>query len=247
VIKRYLKELSNEILFGNSITTMIGRGKEIILITKLMSEKKNIIIFGQEGVGKTSIIQEVMNSVGIDRILYSPQSRTLKEALISLVLSDSGVHENINEKNILALRKALYPILDQKPDYIIFDHIDRVEPKYYSFFEYLIERELPLIIIAKGIDKKNMGHLRLVLHNFEKIEISNFDRLRSDVLVDRYVNEFNIKVTQLDNLKKGVFHFSNGNPKITRQLCSLAKDTKYQKKGFVDVKLMDLDRRIDYK
>jgi len=226
---------------------MLGREKEIALITRLMSEKKNIIIFGQEGVGKTSIIQEVMNSVGIDRILYSPQSRTLKEALISLVSSDSGVHENINEKNVLALRKALYPILDQKPDYIIFDHIDRVEPKYYSFFEYLVERELPLILIAKGIDKKNIGHLRLVLHNFEKVEISNFDRLRFDVLVDCYVNEFNIKVAQLDALKKGLFYFSNGNPKITRQLCSLAKDTKYQKKGFVDVKLMDLDRRIDYK
>jgi len=213
----------------------------------LIRRRENIIIFGQEGVGKTSIIQEVMNRGGIDRILYSPQSRTLKEALISLVSSDSGVHENINEKNILALRKALYPILDQKPDYIIFDHIDRVEPKYYSFFEYLIERELPLIIIAKGIDKKNIGHLRLVLHNFEKVEISNFDRSRSDALVDRYVNEFNIKVVQLDNLKKSIFHFSNGNPKITRQLCSLAKDTRYQKKGFVDVKLMDLDRRIDYK
>ena len=226
---------------------MIGREKEIALITRQVSEKKNIIIFGQEGVGKTSIIQEVMNNVGINRILYSPQSRTLKEALINLVSSDSGVHENINEKNILALRKVLYPILDQKPDYIIFDHIDRVEPKYYSFFEYLIERELPLIIIAKGIDKKNIGHLRLVLHNFEKVEISNFDRSRSDILVDHYVNEFSINVSQLDNLKKGVLHFSNGNPKITKQLCSLAKDTKYQKKGFVDVKLMDLDRRIDYK
>ena len=247
MIKQYLKERSGEILFWNLAITMIGREKEIILITRLVSEKKNIIIFGQEGVGKTSIIQEVMNSGQAGRILYSPQSGTLKETLINLVLSDNSVYGNINEKNILALRKALYPILDQKPDYIIFDHIDRVEPKYYSFFEYLIERELPLIIIAKGIDKKNIGHLRLILHNFEKVEISNFDRSRSDALVDRYVNEFNIKVAQLDNLKKSIFHFSNGNPKITRQLCSLAKDTRYQKKGFVDVKLMDLDRRIDYK
>ena len=226
---------------------MIGREKEISLIIRLMSEKKNIIVFGQEGVGKTSIIREVMNNVSTNRILYSPQSGTLKEALINLVLSGSSSQENINEKNILALRKTLYPILDQKPNYIIFDHIDRVEPKYYSFFEYLIEREIPLILIAKGIDKKNIGHLRLVLHDFEKIEISNFDRSRSDVLVEHYVNEFNIKVAQLNNLKKGVFHFSNGNPKITKQLCSLARDMRYQKKGFIDVKLMDLDRRIDYK
>jgi len=213
-----------------------------------MSQKKHIIIFGVEGVGKTAIINKVLsNQNNIEHYLYSQESGTLKEALINLVSSDGGIYGNINEKNLLALRKALYPILDQKPNYIIFDHIDRVEPKYYSFFEYLIERELPLIIIAKGIDKKNIGHLRLVLHNFEKVEISNFDRSRSDVLIDHYVNRFNIKVAQLDNLKKGVFHFSNGNPKITRQLCSLAKDVKYQKKGFVDVRLMDLDRRIDYK
>lgn len=212
-----------------------------------MSEKKNIMVFGQEGVGKTSIIQEVMNNIGTDRILYSPQSGTLKETLMNLVLSGGSVQGNINEKNILALRKVLYPILDQKPGYIIFDHIGRVEPKYYSFVEYLTERELPLMIIARGIDKKNIGHLRYALHNFKRIEISNFDRSRSDILVDHYVNEFSIKVVQLDHLKKGVFHFSNGNPKIIKQLCSLAKDMKYQKKGFIDIKLMDLDRRIDYK
>jgi len=226
---------------------LIGKEKECAAITDLISRRKHIIIFGAEGVGKTAIINKVLsNQNSLKQHLYSQESGTLKEALINLVLSDSDVHGNIDEKNILALKKTLYPILDRKPEYIIFDHIGRVEPKYYSFLEYLIEREAPLIIIAKGIDKKSIGHLRFILHNFEKIEISNFDRSRSDSLIEYYIHEFSIKVAQLDNFKRGVFHFSNGNPKIIKQLCSLARDTKYQKKGFIDVKLIDLDRRIGY-
>jgi len=165
---------------------------------------------------------------------------------MGLVLSGSNTRVKIEEQNILTLRKMLYTILDKKPEYIIFDHIGRVEPKYCSFLEYLIERGLPLMIISQGTDKKAIGNLRYLLHNFERVELSNFSRVATDILVDHYIGKFNIKVVEPDNFKKAVFHFSNGNPKVVKQICSLARDTKYQKKGFIDVRLINLDRRINY-
>jgi len=226
---------------------LIDREKELRTISSLVTQKKNIIIFGEEGVGKTAVINKILaDQFSSKKYLYSEESNTFREVLMGLVLSGSNTRGKIEEKNILALRKMLYTILDKKPEYIIFDHIGRVEPKYCSFLEYLIERGLPLMIISQGTDKKAIGHLRYLLHNFERVEISNFSRVATDILVDHYIDKFNIKVVEPDNFKKAIFHFSNGNPKVVRQICSLARDTKYQKKGFIDVRLINLDRRINY-
>jgi hypothetical protein len=46
------------------------------------------------------------------------------------------------------------------------------------------------------------------------------------------------------DFKKEVFNVSKGNPKIIKELCCLAQDEKYGARGSMDVKLMDLDRRI---
>ena len=226
---------------------LIDREKEVRTISALANQRKNIIIFGEEGVGKTAVINKVLaDQFNSKQYLYSEESKTFREALMGLVLSGSNSRGKIEEKNILALRKILYIILDKKPGYIIFDHIGRVEPKYCSFLEYLIERGFPLMIISQGTDKKAIGHLRYLLHNFERVQLSNFSRVATDILIDHYISKFNIKVVDLDNFKKAIFHFSNGNPKVVRQICSLSRDTKYSKKGFIDVKLINLDRRINY-
>ena len=146
---------------------LIGREKEIKRITELMQRRKHMIIFGQEGVGKTLIINEVMSNVGADRILYSPQSRTLKEVLVNLVSSGMGFcncAKNTAQENILALKKLFYKILDKSPQYLIFDQVVKMRPKYYSFLDYLVmERQIPIIILSRGLRKEHIGHLGMIL------------------------------------------------------------------------------------
>jgi hypothetical protein len=146
----------------------------------------------------------------------------------------------------LALKNALYGIINEKkPEYIVFDHIESVEPKFYSLFVYLMEAKIPLIVLSRGLQKKDIGHLRMSLFNFEKVEISDLDRPTADVLIGHFIKEFGIKITKEADFKKQIFHFSKGNPKIIKGLCFLARDVKYQKNDILDVKLMDLDRRIN--
>jgi hypothetical protein len=83
------------------------------------------------------------------------------------------------------------------------------------------------------------------LFNFEKVEISNFDKPAADILIGHFIREFGIKITKEADFKKEIYRFSKGNPKIIKALCFLARDVKYQKKDTLDVKLMDLDRRIN--
>jgi AAA+ ATPase superfamily predicted ATPase len=225
---------------------LIGRDKECAAISGLIDKRKSIIIFGEEGTGKTAIINKVLSEFAGLNIFFSVQSKTLKESLINFMSHAPGDKKTIQSVDILALKKLFYSVLDRnKPQYIIFDHVESVEPKFYSFFVYLMEAKIPLIVLSRGLEKKDIGHLRMSLFNFEKVEISNFDRTATDILIGHFMNEFGIKITKEEDFKKQIFHFSQGNPKIIKGLCFLARDVKYQKNDAIDVKLMDLDRRIN--
>jgi len=225
---------------------IIGREKECGMISGLIGQRKNIIIFGEEGIGKTTIINKVLsNLVGLN-IFFSAQSKTLKETLLNFMPYASCDKKTIQSLNILDLKKLFYSALDKnKPQYIIFDHVERVRPKFHSFFVYLLERELPLIVLCRGLEKKDIGNLCMSLFNFERVEISNFDKPSADLLIDHFIKEFGIKITKEKDFKKQIFYFSKGNPKIIKQLCFLARDVKYKKNETIDVKIMDLDRRIN--
>jgi len=224
---------------------LVGRDKECAAISALISQRKNIIIFGVEGTGKSVIIKSVLEEKNITSLLYSQDSSTLKGSLSDLLLFASGNTKAVQGLNTLVLKKALYGIINEKkPEYIVFDHVESVEPKFYSFFVYLMEAKIPLIVLCRGLEKKDIGHLRMSLFNFEKVEISNFDKPGADVLISHFIREFGIKITKEEDFKKQIFHFSKGNPKVVKGLCFLARDVKYQKSSGLDVKLMDLDRRI---
>jgi len=224
---------------------LIGREKECAAISGLISQKKSIIIFGPEGVGKTTIINKVLSNLVALNSFYSPISKTLKESLLNFMEYGASDKKIIQKADILGLKKLFYKILAKKnPEYIIFDQIESVEPKFYSFFVYLMEAKIPLIVLSRGLQKQDIGHLRISLFSFEKVEISNLDKPTADILIDYFIKEFGIKITKDVDFKKQIFHFSKGNPKIIQGLCFLARDVKYQKSDGLDVKLMDLDRRI---
>jgi len=224
---------------------IIGREKECTVITNFINQRKSIIVFGPEGVGKTAVLNSVLTGLpGLNKIC-SLESKTLKESLLNFMASISFDKKTVNGANTLALKKLFYGILARnKPEYIIFDHIERVEPKFYSFFEYLIEAKIPLVVLSRGLGKKEIGHLRMSSFNFEKVEIANMEKPVADALIEHFIKEFGIKIAKEDEFKKQIFHSSQGNPKIIKGLCFLARDVKYQKSGGLDVKLMDLDRRI---
>jgi len=224
---------------------IIGREKECAAITNFINQRKNIIIFGPEGVGKTAVLNKILTGFPTLNKLCSPESKTLKESLLNFMAGASFDKKTVNEANILVLKKLFYEILARnKPEYIIFDHLESVEPKFYCFFVYLLEAKIPLIVLSRGLGKKEIGHLRMSSFNFEKVEISNFDRPTTDILINHFINDFGIKITKEADFKKEIYHFSKGNPKIIKGLCFLARDVKYQKNDVIDVKLMDLDRRI---
>jgi hypothetical protein len=119
-----------------------------------------------------------------------------------------------------------------------------VEPKFYGFLTYLKERKITFIIVTRSSDKKDIGHLWMGLYDFESLEIKNLDPAKTSQLIDFCAERFNLKLNAAADFKNEVFTISKGNPKIITELCRLARNEKYRAHGHMEVKLMDLDRRI---
>ena len=62
---------------------IIGRENECATISGLINQRKSIIIFGPEGVGKTAIINKVLSGFSALNKLHSASSKTLKESLLN--------------------------------------------------------------------------------------------------------------------------------------------------------------------
>ena len=223
---------------------LIGRENELKAIGDSVNNKRNVIVFGQEGVGKSAIISKFLKNRGMKKVLLSKNSHSLKESLENIITSSSGYKVDVRAKNTLSLKKILYVLLDNNPEYLVFDHVGRVDPKFYSFFTYIIDRKIPILIGCRGVDKKDIGHLRLSIFAFEKVAVLNLDKEKTFELVNQCIDMFRIKLTNADNFKKEIFHFSKGNPKIIKKLCLLAHEDKYRINGSLDVHLMDLDMRM---
>jgi hypothetical protein len=224
-------------------TVLIGRDDERRALDELIREKKNILIVGVEGVGKSAIVDGFIAAGVVKNLLYSKRSTTLKETLVNMIGWAVG-GKDLQKRNILNLKKTCYGLLDANPEYVVLDEVGWVEPKFYGFLTYIRERQVPLVIVTRRADKKNIGHLWMGIYDFATLEIKNLDPPRASQLIEYYVSTLDLKIDALAEFKKYVFKYSEGNPKIIQDLCRLARNDKYRAKGYVDVRLMDLDRRI---
>ncbi|HUK40801.1 MAG TPA: hypothetical protein VLX11_07155 [Candidatus Acidoferrales bacterium] len=208
---------------------LVGRKEECRVIEELMHQRKNILVTGEGGVGKSAILDHVMAARSGKNVLYSKQSATLKGTLVNIVEFATGA-KNLAKKNILALKKICYQLLDPSPEYLILDHLGWVEPKFYGFLIYLTERRIPLIIVTREREKQRLGHFWMGLYDFEKLEIKNLDAAGTDQLIDSCAASLDLKLEDTADFKREVFRTSKGNPKIIEELCRLAGDEKYEPK-----------------
>ena len=221
----------------------IGREPECRRLSDLIRHRSNVLVLGEEGVGKSTILNHAIADGIFKNFLYSKNSATLKEALVNLVGAAVGGKE-LAKKNILTLKKTCYQLLNERPEYGVFDHVARVERRFYAFLTYLRERNLPLVIAARQSGKDNLGHLWMGLYDFEVLEVKNFDPTKTAELVDHFITKLHLEINDALDFKKDIFKTSQGNPRIIQELCRLARHDRYRAKGYIDVKLMDLDRRI---
>ena len=222
---------------------LIGRAKEVREIVDAISQRKNLFLFGQESVGKTSIIKHVLDKTGDKGILYSDNCSTIKASLAGF-LKDDYDPTFLSIQNISSLRKLFYKKIHKEKPYLIFDLMGSVGPKFFSYLENLLD-EHPALFIARSPDPKEIGDLSLLLFSFDKLEIHNLNRKYAFELITYLIESFGLVIDKADFFRKEVFRLSDGNPSAIREICQYAGRDEYKVGSEIKFRLLNLDRKID--
>ena len=222
---------------------LIGRAKEVEKVVDAILQRKNMFLFGQESVGKTSIVKRVLEETGGKGILYSDNCSTIKTSLAGFLKGDYDP-AFLSSQNISSLRKLFYKKIHKEKPYLIFDHMGSVGPKFFSYLENLLD-EHPALFVARSFDSGEIGDLSLLLFSFDKLEIHNLNRKYAFELITHLIESFGLVIDKADFFRKEVFRLSDGNPSAIREICQYAGKDEYKVGKEIKFKLLNLDRKID--
>jgi AAA+ ATPase superfamily predicted ATPase len=222
---------------------LIGRDKEVEKVVDTIFQRKNMFLFGQESVGKTSIIKHVLDKTGDKGILYSDNCSTIKTSLAGF-LKDDYDPTFLSSQNISSLRKLFYKRVHREKPYLIFDQMGSVGPKFFSYLENLLD-EHPALFVARSSDPGEIGDLSLLLFSFDKLEVHNLNRKYAFELITYLIESFGLVIDKADFFRKEVFRLSDGNPSAIREICQYAGKDEYKVGKEIKFRLLNLDRKID--
>ncbi|MDP6924077.1 MAG: hypothetical protein QGI94_04755, partial [Candidatus Scalindua sp.] len=205
---------------------LIGRDKEVEKVVDTISQRKNMFLFGQESVGKTSVVKHVLEETGRKGILYSDNCSTIKTSLAGF-LKDDYDSTFLSGQNISSLKKLFYKRVHKEKPYLIFDHMGSVGPKFFSYLENLLD-EHPALFVARSPDPGEIGDLSLLLFSFDKLEVHNLNRKYAFELITYLIESSGLVIDKEDYFRKEVFRLSNGNPSAIREICYYAGRDEYK-------------------
>jgi len=217
---------------------LIGREDELHVVRQRVRAGKNIAIFGGEGVGKTALVTEAVEAAA--GVVYCPDTSTLKTACESL-LGRFGVR--VTEADNLARKRAVLAAARGRRLTFVFDHVGWVGPKLLSLLALLRESH-PLIVVTRDLAPAATGHLKMILWDFDKLELRPLDRAAALRLLQAQMKQLALTVPDARQFEHDVLCLAGGNPRRILELCEQAAQGRYVFGRRVSTQLMELDRRI---
>lgn len=214
----------------------VGRRKEAAQLLRLHAQRKHVLIFGPAGVGKTALIGHAAGRVPVLICPHSVRLSDICNALESQLGLDTGGERLVQRKN------RLLHTLREAGQTVVFDGVAWTTPKLSSFLECVAERT-PVWIVARSEHSWDVGHIWPLLVRFAKIEIKPFHPAETRELIEAAIRLDHAPFSTLDAVER-LHHLSAGIPKVLVELIEGLGTGQYDPRKKFDLRLLDLDRRI---
>ncbi|MEL7160795.1 MAG: tyrosine-type recombinase/integrase [Bacteroidota bacterium] len=207
----------------------IGRKEEITQIVDLARKKVNVLIIGEQGMGKTHLTRNLTDNGRLGKILRVDDMTAIKGTLAGMVLTlfngdkdkikdllygaDTDVEKIITKESIKQLCELLIRTTTKHEYTIVIDDATRITPMGISVLEKLNEH-FHMIIAARSIKLSQVSFLS----NFEKIKLTGLSRPEAIELITRGSQDFTDRIEDWEAYKSHVWRATNGNPKFILEL-----------------------------
>ena len=218
---------------GN-IKKLIGRNKEVEEILKEIKKRKDVLLIGDIGIGKTAILKEIFQILNKQnqKVVYADYARSFKQFLVNIIqqmhckYQDIEIYEmtdkkeEIKSKDWKDIKRKIKKLttndlagLVQRSitgkDYIIIcDALEMITPTAKSIFESF--RENCCLVGATHTIRDN-PHLKKLWWRFKQIEIKKLEPSKANELIDHLYFKNGINAYDKEAYKRKILKVSNGN------------------------------------
>ena len=254
---------------GSSDLSLVARDGEFAIILNQIEMRKSLHVYGDEGVGKSALLDQVydfLKARGTLVPIYCRSSRTLRQILLCIAafllyhfkhlesvdkfkkVKEIEHPSDIKKLSIRHLRNLIFAYIPQDDFCVVLDHLEYVTPKINGFLTTLYER-VPVITASRQSwelsDYGFKGRLDYSPYLIPKLLIENLKRKDAFVLMEILFSSMNIDYSARQKMFDEVFHISKGNPGVIVKIFEKARRPEYHKDNRLNLKLILIDSRIE--
>jgi len=249
------------------MSELVGRDNEIDVIKLYINKMKSFHIYGQEGAGKTAILEYIyQNWVDINTSLipiFCRTSRTLKEILLPIAgvllqrsrglanidkfkrIKEIYHQSDLKEVNSRELKNMIFNNIGYKKFCIILDHLDCVTPRINTFLTPLKDRAVMITASRQSWDIADyhfFARLDYCLWLLPKVQIKNLSKNDAFLLMKQIIGDTSILG---ETIFSEIYRITNGNPELTKKIIAKAMLPKYFTDGHINLKLIMIDLKME--
>lgn len=222
----------------------IGRKQEIARLTDLSAKKVNVLLLGDQGIGKTHLLEIFAKSGQAGKLLRIDDMTAIRKTLAGLVLTlfngdkdkvrdllygpEADIDRIVTKESIKRLCELLIRTTEKHEYTIVVDDATRVTPMGITVLEQL-NAHFHLIIAARQIKIQQVSFLT----NFEKIQLEKLPRHEAIELIIKASTDFTSRIDDWEAFKAHIWRSTNGNPKFILEMVE-----RFRREPFVSNELL---------
>lgn len=200
----------------------IGRKTELQKLHTLGKKKINLLITGEQGIGKSHLLDNYNYGklirigdlsttkkmvAGLLLHLFETDKESIAKTLYEKQLNKNDIDTLVYRETIKRMTEMLIQITEQQEYTLLIDDVTRIPPTGVLALEKL-KNHFHIICAARRIPITKSSFLT----NFERIELKPLSRLESIELINRVSQPILQKIEDYETYKNHIFENTNGNP-----------------------------------